>query len=113
MQTAPALDKRSEATETQRGLVANFLGLERNVVAVAVAIFLMAFGENRWKRFVPKYLEALGAPVVAIGLYGITRDFLDGVSQYPGGWIADRFGRRRALTLCVSLAGLSACGEDR
>jgi MFS family permease len=110
MQTAPALDKRDkrdkrlEATETRHGVVADFLGLERNIVAVAVAIFLMAFGENLWKRFVPKYLEALGAPAVAIGLYGTTRDFLDGVSQYPGGWIADRFGRRRALTLCVSFA---------
>lgn len=106
MKTAPALDKRSEATETQHGVVAALFGLERNVAAVAVAIFLMAFGENLWKRFVPKYLEVLGAPVVVIGLYGTTRDFLDGVSQYPGGWIADRFGRRRALTLCVSLAAI-------
>jgi MFS family permease len=104
MKTVPALDKRLDTAVTQHSVVADFLGLERNVVAVAVAIFLMAFGENLWKRFVPKYLEVLGAPVGVIGLYGTTRDFLDGVSQYPGGWIADRFGRRRALMLFVSLA---------
>jgi MFS family permease len=80
------------------------LGLERNVVAVSVATFLLALGENLWKRFLPKYLEALGAPVTAIGLFGTCQDFLDGVSQYPGGWVGDRYGRRRALLLFVALA---------
>ena len=78
--------------------------LERNVVIVAAAMFLMGLAEHLWRRFLPKYLEALGAPVVVIGLFGTTEDFLDGVYQYPGGWLADRFGRRRALVACVSLA---------
>ena len=89
---------------TRRARVADYLGLERNIVAVSVAMFLMASGENLWKRFVPKYLEALGAPVVVVGLYGTVRDCLDGLYQYPGGWVADRYGRRRALVLFVSLA---------
>lgn len=83
-----------------------FLGLERNIVAVAAAMFLLGFGENLWKSFVPKYLQALGAPVLAIGLYGTLRDFVDGAYQYPGGWIADRWGRRRALLLFVGLASI-------
>jgi len=89
---------------TRRERVSAFLGLERNIVAVSGAMFLMGLGEELWKRFIPKYLEALGAPVAAIGLYGTTRDFLDGVYQYPGGWVADHYGRRRALTLFISLA---------
>jgi MFS family permease len=86
--------------------LADYFGLERNVVAVAVAMFLLGFGENLWKSFLPKYLEALGAPVLAIGLFGTVRDFLDGAYQYPGGWIADRYGRRRALLLFVGLASV-------
>jgi MFS family permease len=86
--------------------LAGFLALERNVLAVAGAMFLMALGEELWKRFLPKYLEALGAPVVAIGLFGTARDFLDGVYQYPGGWFADRYGRRSALLLFVGLAAV-------
>jgi MFS family permease len=81
-------------------------GLERNIIAVSAAVFLLALGENLWKRFVPKYLEALGAPVVAIGLFGSCQDFLDGVYQYPGGWIGDRYGRRRALHFFVALAAV-------
>jgi MFS family permease len=86
--------------------VAAALGLERNTSAVVAAMFLMALGENLWRRFVPKYLEALGAPVVAIGAYGSTEDLLDGLYQYPGGWVGDRYGRRRAMLLFVSLAAV-------
>jgi MFS family permease len=89
-----------------RRRIADALGLERNIVAVSVAMFLLALGENLWKRFLPKYLQMLGAPITAIGFFGTCEDFLDGVYQYPGGWIADRYGRRRALLLFVTLAAL-------
>jgi MFS family permease len=102
-QAAPTDEAKREAgSRTAR--LADFLGLERNVIAVGAAIFLMGLGEGLWNKFAPKYLEALGAPVLAIGLYGSASDFLDGIYQYPGGWIADRFGRRAALLLFIALA---------
>ena len=95
----------SAAGRGAAGRAAAALSLERNTAAVVAAMFLMATGENLWRRFMPKYLEALGAPVVAIGAYGSTEDLLDGLYQYPGGWVGDRFGRRRAMQLFVGLAG--------
>ena len=86
--------------------VSDFFGLKRNIVAVAGAMFFMGLGEELWKRFLPKYLAVLGAPVLAIGLYGTVRDFLDGLYQYPGGWVSDRYGARRALLLFVAAAGI-------
>ncbi len=80
--------------------------LPRSVLAVGAASLLMTFGEELWKRFLPKYLEALGAPVTAIGAYGTLRDTLDGLYQYPGGWIADHLGRRRALEIFIALAAV-------
>lgn len=99
-----AVGGRAAASRTAR--LADYFALERNVSAVAGAMFLMGLGEELWKRFVPKYLEALGAPVAAVGLYGGARDLLDGLYQYPGGWVADRLGRRQALLLFVSLAAV-------
>jgi MFS family permease len=81
-----------------------WLGLDRNTGAVAGAMLLMALGEELWKRFVPKYLEALGAPLAAVGGYGSMRDLLDGLVQYPGGWLADRYGRRTGLRIFISIA---------
>jgi MFS family permease len=82
------------------------LALERNVAVMSLAVFLLGAGEELWKSFLPKYLEALGAGAAAIGLFGTARDFLDAVYQYPGGYISDRIGTRRALILFASLAAV-------
>jgi MFS family permease len=63
-------------------------------------------GEELWKKFLPKYLEALGATAAIIGLFGTAQDFFDAVYQYPGGWMADRLGRRRAFLIFVVLASV-------
>jgi MFS family permease len=82
----------------------DFFSLERNITAASGAVFLLGFGEELWKKFLPKYLEALGAGTPVIGLFGTAEDFFDAVYQYPGGWMADRFGRRRAFLLFIGLA---------
>src|SRR3989442_4606040 len=89
---------------SRRGRIANYLSLERNVVAASGAVFLLGFGEELWKKFLPKYLQALGASIPVIGLFGTAEVFFDAVYQYPGGWIADRFGRRRAFLIFIGLA---------
>ena len=52
----------------------------------------------------PAYLTALGASGLVVGLFGSCKDLLDGLYQYPGGWLADRVGRRRTLLLFTALA---------
>jgi MFS family permease len=89
---------------SRRARVADYLGLERNVAAASLAVFLLGMGEELWKKFLPKYLESLGAGPVAIGAFGTLKDFFDAVYQYPGGWLADRVGRRRAFLFFIALA---------
>src|SRR5437764_417074 len=90
--------------QTRRGRIASYLGLERNVAAASAAVFLLGLGEELWKKFLPKYLEALGASTFVIGLFGTAKDFFDAICQYPGGWLADHLGRRRAFLLFIALA---------
>jgi MFS family permease len=70
-------------------------------------VFLIGLGEELWKKFLPKYLESLGASVAVVGLFGTSEDFLDALYQYPGGWLADHWRRRRAFLtfLIAALAG--------
>ncbi len=82
----------------------DWLGLERNIVVMLAALTLIGMGEELWLRFVPKYLEALGATIFIIAIYGALKDFLDSVYQYPGGWAADHWGRRRALEAFAVIA---------
>lgn len=89
-----------------RGRAADYLALEHNVTIASGAVFVLGFGEELWKKFLPKYLEALGAPTPVIGLFGTAEDFFDACYQYPGGFVADRFGRRRAFLIFITLASL-------
>ena len=64
----------------------------------------MGLGEELWKKFLPKYLESVGASVAAVGLFGTAEDFFDAIYQYPGGWLADHWGRRRAFLIFLGAA---------
>jgi MFS family permease len=87
--------------------VRTWLGLERNILVMLGSILILGMGEELWTRFVPKYLEHLGATAWIVALYGTLKDFLDAVYQYPGGWIADRIGRQKSLALftVISMIG--------
>ena len=76
----------------------------RNAAVLLVAIFFIAGGEQLWIGFVPKYLEALGATVLAVAAYGVGKDLLDAIYQFPGGAITARFGTRASLVLFNALA---------
>jgi MFS family permease len=89
------------------GRFADFFGLKRNLVILLVAIFVIGAGEELWMRFVPKYLQALGASVFVIGLYDALRTLLGAIYAYPGGLLADRWGYRQAFIIfnLVSIVG--------
>ena len=82
-------------------------GRSRNVAVLAGSLFGISLAEELWLVFIPKYLESLGAGGAAIGVYASTRDLLDGAYQVPGGWLADRLGRKRTL---VALTIVAAAG---
>jgi MFS family permease len=79
------------------------------VSAASSAVFLLGLGEELWKKFLPKYFESLGASALVVGLFGTGEDFFDALYQYPGGWIADHWGRRQAFLIFLSAACVGYC----
>ena len=94
----------TNSTPSRGEKLADYLSLERNVAIASSAVFLLGFGEELWKKFLPKFLETFGASTPIIGLFGTAEDLFDSAYQYPGGWIADRFGRRRSFIIFIALA---------
>jgi MFS family permease len=92
-----ANDQEAPPPNRSIGRLANFFGLKRNLVILLVAIFVIGAGEELWMRFVPKYLQALGAGVFVIGLYDALRTIFGAVYAYPGGVIVDLWGHRRSF----------------
>src|SRR5450432_2134381 len=77
--------------------LAEFFGPRRNLVILLIAIFAIGAGEELWMRFIPKYLEALGATVFIIGTFDAIRTLLGAIYAYPGGVVVDRWGFRSAF----------------
>src|SRR5215467_3998815 len=50
-------------------------------------------------RFVPKYLQAIGATVFVIGFYDALRTLIGAIYAYPGGVLVDRWGHRKAFII--------------
>src|SRR5438067_8398151 len=92
---------------SRRSRLADFFGLKRNLVILLIAIFVIGAGEELWMRFVPKYLQAVGATVFVIGLYDALRTLLGAIYAYPGGLLVDVWGHRRAFIIfnVVSIVG--------
>jgi MFS family permease len=97
----------SQPRLTRSSRLADFFGLKRNLVILLIAIFVIGAGEELWMRFVPKYLQALGATVFVIGLYDALRTLLGAIYAYPGGIFVDRWGHRQAFIVfnLVSIVG--------
>jgi MFS family permease len=95
-----------QPTGERHGL-GEFFGLKRNLVLLLIAIVAIGAGEETWMRFVPKYLQTLGATALIIGVYDALKTLLGAVYAYPGGVAVDRWGHRRALVLftAVSISG--------
>jgi len=77
--------------------VSGFLGLRRSTVGMLGMVILVGMGERMAERFLPIYLMALGGGVLSIGLLNGLDNLLSALYSFPGGYLSDRLGTKRAL----------------
>ncbi len=82
----------------------NFLGLKRSIVGLLSMAVLVEMGEKMAKRFLPIYLIALGGGPIMIGLLNGMDNLLAALYAFPGGYVAQRHGAKRALLIFNLLA---------
>src|SRR5437868_1481828 len=68
-----------------------------NIAAMLGMVTLVGLGEQMIRRFLPLYLTALGGGVLAIGILGGMDNLLSALYSFPGGYLSDRLGFKRAL----------------
>jgi MFS family permease len=86
------------AEDRVRDLVRQFFALERDVLVLSVAMLLFSLSFQMTSRYIPRYMQVLGAGAGAIGLFGSASNLLSALYPYPGGALSDRIGSRAALT---------------
>ena len=82
---------------TWRERVADFFGLKKSVVALLFMAILVGLGEKMAERFLPIYLLALGGGILSVGFLNGMDNLLSALYSFPGGYLSDRLGYKRAL----------------
>lgn len=85
----------------------DFLGLRRSMAAMLAMIILVGMGENMAERFLPIYLMALGGGVLSVSFLNGMDNLLSALYSFPGGYLSDRLGYKRALLVfnLIAMAG--------
>jgi len=80
-----------------RSHISDFLGLRKSTVGLLCMVILVGIGERMAERFLPIYLIALGGGALSIGLLNGLDNLLSALYSFPGGYLSDRIGTKKAL----------------
>ena len=97
----------ADTPQTPPGGILHFLGLQRSTIAVLGMVVLVGMGERMSERFLPVYMMALGGGAISIGILSGLDNLLSALYSFPGGYLSDRIGTKRALLVfnLVAIAG--------
>jgi len=98
------LQERTEPTQDQEPVspfkrMTDFLGLKRSIVGLLSMVILVGMGEHMAEQFLPIYLIALGAGFISVGVLNGMDNLLGALYSFPGGYLSDRYGTKRALLI--------------
>jgi len=79
--------------------ITNFLGLQRSTIGMLLMVILVGMGERMAERFLPIYLMALGGGPIVIGLLNGLDNLMSALYAFPGGYLSDRLGFKKALLI--------------
>ncbi len=77
--------------------IKGFLGLEKSMSAVLIMVIFVGMGEKLAERFLPGYIIALGGTSIIAGYLNGIDNLLSALYSYPGGYLSDKLGYKRAL----------------
>src|ERR1035437_4089367 len=83
-----------------------FLGLRRSLVGLLSMVVLVGMGEHMADHFLPLYLLTLGGGFISVGFLNGMDNLLSALYSFPGGYLSDRLGTKRALALFNLIAML-------
>jgi MFS family permease len=87
--------------------VKEFLCLKKSMVAMMAMVILVGLGEKMAERFLPIYLLALGGGFLSVGFLNGMDNLLSALYSFPGGYLSDRLGHKKALLVfnLIALVG--------
>ena len=81
--------------------------IQGNFLLLMVSWLIVDFFAELPGTYFPLYVKALGGTAASLGVIGAAEMVARGLMQIPGGYIADRYGRKWIIMTMTGLAGLS------
>lgn len=86
--------------------IKDFFGINKNISAMIILVVLVMLGEKMGERFLPLYVLAIGGTNLAVGFLNAMDNLLSALYSFPGGYLSDKIGYKKALMLFTSVAML-------
>jgi MFS family permease len=100
-----------EVTLPKAGLLSRFRSefsfVEGNFLIMVLSWLILDFASELPSTYYPKYVEALGGTAAIIGLIGASELIARALVQMPGGYLADKYGRKWLIFTMTFFAGLA------
>ena len=87
--------------------------LHRNILALIASWMFIDFASNISYYFESIYLRELGASPLLIGVFGSISMAVLSLVQIPGGYIADKYGRKELIVKMTYILALSNLYSSR
>lgn len=94
----------NSGSRERMGKASPFPGLRGGMGAMLAMVVLVGLGEKMAERFLPLYLLALGAGTQSVGFLNAMDNLLGALYSFPGGYLSDRWGAKRALMAFTGIA---------
>jgi MFS family permease len=88
-------------------LQSEFDFIRGNFLLLIISWLILDFFAELPGTYFPLYIKALGGTATSLGLIGAAEMVARGLVQIPGGYIADKYGRKWIIMTMTMLAGFS------
>ncbi|MFH1180604.1 MAG: MFS transporter [Candidatus Bathyarchaeota archaeon] len=101
------IDKPNPGPGTFSRLRSEFDFIKGNFLLLIISWLILDFCAELPGTYFPLYVKALGGTAISLGILGAAEMLARGLVQIPGGYIADKYGRKWIIMTMTALAGLS------
>ncbi|TEU12493.1 MFS transporter, partial [Candidatus Bathyarchaeota archaeon] len=102
---------KEEGTIPKAGLLSRFRSefsfVKGNFLIMVLSWLILDFASELPSTYYPKYVEALGGTAAIIGLIGASELLARALVQIPGGYLADKYGRKWLIFTMTFFAGIA------
>ncbi len=88
-------------------VILEFSFIRGNFLLLITSWIIIDFFDEMSRTYYPLYVKALGGSAIALGLIGSVFMVTSALVQIPGGYLADKYGRKRLITRMTFIMALS------